>query len=68
MSTQHAPLDRAKAAVTALDDTALGQFASWFAAYHSAAWDAQMARDCSDPATLRLLMGDLADDADSAAG
>ncbi len=62
MSKQNTSLRRAMAAVTALDDNALARFATWFAAFHSAAWDAQIVRDCADPATLRLLLGELADD------
>lgn len=45
-------LEIAKNAVAALDVEALGRFASWFRDFHAKAWDAQMERDFSDPATL----------------
>lgn len=62
MSEHNASLDRVMAAVKALDDTALADFAAWFAPYHAAAWDAQIARDCADPDKLRILLGEFADD------
>ncbi|WP_343583310.1 hypothetical protein [Herbaspirillum sp.] len=52
------PLEAAKNAVAALDTEALGRFAGWFGDFHAKAWDAQMERDFSDPATLHRFIGE----------